>query len=213
MELTPAEIRRPKFEQIRRGYDPQEVGLFLERVSETVAERDRQVAAARAEIQGLERALEEARGAEEAVRLTMMAATRAKDEILAGANEDAGHLLHNAQAEAEAALTSARREALLLIEESRRDADELAASAKQEHATLLNQINTMRDVTKKASNLLKGMAAGALSELGHAGSMLDDAARPIPATGEFEVVVSSKPAGATSDPIDRLLDQLREAGG
>ncbi len=173
VELTASEIRRQQFEQVRRGFDPQEVGVFLERVAEMIASRDREIASARAEVQKLERALDEARSAEEAVRLTMVAATKAKDEILAGANEDAGELLQTAQERAEEALTAARREALTLIEESRQDAEKLMASAKAEHEELLGSLDVLRTVVKKTGSLLKGMAAGALEELAHAEALVD----------------------------------------
>ncbi len=115
MELTPAEIRSQQFDQVRRGFDPQEVGVFLERVSAMLAARDKTIEARDAEITRLERALEEARAAEEAVRLTMVAATKAKDEILSGASDDAGRLVDSARSEASAIIDDARREALSVL--------------------------------------------------------------------------------------------------
>ncbi len=211
MELTPSEIRRQQFEQVRRGFDPQEVGVFLERVAEMIASRDREIAAARAEIQKLERGLDEARSAEEAVRLTMVAATRAKDEILAGANEDADELLATARARAEEALTAARREALTLIEESRQEAERVMASAKGDHEELLGDVEVLRSVVKKTGTLLKGMAAGALEELAQAEDLIDAGDGD---GGGFDVELVRAPVTARgdrgSDPVDRLLGQLRD---
>ena len=219
LELTPAEIRRQQFEQVRRGFDPQEVGVFLEKVAAMVSSRDKDLSDKDAEIQRLERALDEAKAAEEAVRLTMVAATKAKDEILAGANQDAGEMLESAKGEAEAALAGARREALSVIEESRKDAEELMESARAEHAQLLERAEVMRNVVLKAGNLLKGMASGALEDLGHAAALLEGTNGTFD-PADFEVVVDD--VGATVgesavavavDPVDRLLEQLREVGG
>lgn len=214
MEPTTSEIRRQQFEQVRRGFDPQEVGVFLERIAEMVAERDRQLAAMRSEIQTLERALSEARSAEEAVRLTMIAATKTKDEMLAAADNEAEQRLQSAASTAEATITDARREALALIEESRGDAEALMASASQEHEDLLGSLETLRSVVKKTGALLKGMASGALGELSQAAAILDTLDEHgatdigLVLSAETGQVALSKSGAA--DPIDRLLEQLRD---
>lgn len=218
MDPTPAEIRRQQFEQVRRGFDPQEVGVFLERIAGMIAARDKDAASQQQEVRRLERAIDEARAAEEAVRLTMVAATRAKDEILAAANEEAGDLLEQARAEAESAIADARRDALVLIEESRKDAEELMSSVRSEHRQLDAQVAAMRDVIRKAGNLLKGMASGALEDLSHATTLLEEGGAALEAAdfeldvGELSAVPAQDVAGA-DDPVDRLLAQLRRAGG
>lgn len=214
MEPTTSEIRRQQFELVRRGFDPQEVGVFLERIAEMMSNRDKQLAVMRAEIQTLERGLTEARSAEEAVRLTMIAATKTKDEIIAAAEKAAEERLQAATGTAEATITGARREALALIEESRRDAEALMASASQEHDDLLMGMETLRSVVKKTGTLLKGMASGALGELSQAVAILDS----FEEHGETDIdliigpeigEVAVSKSGAT-DPIDRLLEQLRD---
>ena len=216
MDLTAADIRRQRFEQVRRGFDPQEVGVFLERVAGIIAIRDKEIAGNRAEMQRLERALDDARATEEAVRLTMIAAPKAKDEVLAGANEDAGHLLESARSEAEASVIEARRDALMLIEESRKDAEQLLGSARREHADLLERVEIVRRVVKKAGNLLKGMASGALEDLVHAAALLEGADAGFD-SADFDMAGDAvqNPESAVSvslDPVDRLLEQLREVG-
>jgi cell division initiation protein len=214
LELTSTEIRRQQFDQVRRGFDPQEVGVFLERVATMVAERDKEIASTRSEIKRLERELDEARAAEEAVRLTMVAATKAKDEILAGANLDAGTMLESARSEAEAVVSAARREALVVLEDSRNDADRLVAAATAEQAELKRRIDLMRDIVLKTSNLLKGMASGALEDVGHAATLLEGVAGD--AGGGFAFVDTPAGQAAVSvdaDPVDRLLRELREVGG
>jgi DivIVA domain-containing protein len=207
VDLSPSDIRRRQFEQVRRGFDPQEVGVFLEQVAEIVAAREKEVASARAEVQRLERALTEARSAEEAVRLTMVAATKAKDEILSGAQGEADQVVDEARAEADAALESARREALALLEESRSDAENLVATAQREHDAVMTEVTTLRDVIRKASNVLKGMASGALAEIAHAEALLgNDAAAA-------SVAARADSAGDALDPVDRLLEQLRASEG
>lgn len=213
VEPTTSEIRRQPFELVRRGFDPQEVGVFLERIAEMISDRDKQLAAMRSEIQTLERGLTEARLAEEAVRLTMIAATKTKDEILAAAEKQAEERLQSATSTAEASITEARREALALIEESRSDAEALMASARQEHDDLLTGMETLRSVVKKTGTLLKGMASGALGELSQAVAILDSLDEHgeadiglVLGTETGEVALSRS---GTADPIDRLLEQLR----
>lgn len=109
----------------RRGYDPAQVdAAFVESVTE--AEN------LRARISELEEALTAASEAEEAVKMTFLAATRTKDEILDAAKEEADKLIADARYEAFKTLTDANEEAGKALDEAREEAERIVATTGEE---------------------------------------------------------------------------------
>ena len=140
MEITPQDVQQKQFDQVKRGFDPQQVGMYLDHMAAALASRDRELHESRTEIEALGRAVADVKQNEEAFRLTMMAATQAKEEMLRGASEEATQIEEDAKAAA-----------ALLTERSRFDADDKIASARQEvealraeHARLESQLEELR---------------------------------------------------------------------
>lgn len=108
--------QKTEFPVVEQGYDPGEVDQYL---ASQMLELREQLEAAAASIVELETELDAAKEREDAIQLTMMAATKARDE-----------LLDNARAEADQIVGDARRVAFALMTESRTDADNAIAEGK-----------------------------------------------------------------------------------
>ena len=213
MDLTPAEIGRKTFPLVRRGSDPQEVTLFLERVAMHAEERERSLAAAVERAETLERRLAEAESAEEAIKLTLIAATEAKerlstdaqraaDEMVGRARGEAEKLRREAGENAEAIVSEARREALRLLEVSRTEAAELVAASRAEHKGLEDRADELRRAIRDVTRVLQGIAGGALADLKMADDRLDipaaeasDSSRVAVLAEELAAQLADRPGG------------------
>ena len=102
MEITPAEVQSKQFDQVKRGFDPQQVGAFLDTIAGVLARRDEMLIAANAEIERL-RKLDSPVPAEaqEAFRLALDAAAQAKADLLQTAAAEAERIQSEARAAAE----------------------------------------------------------------------------------------------------------------
>jgi cell division initiation protein len=206
-DISPSSIRRQRFEMVRRGFDPQEVGAFLERVAERLALAERAMEEAEARLSSTASELDEARAAEEALQLTMVAATQAKDEMLARAKTEAEEVRAAAQREAETVVTEARRQASGLVDDSRRDAGGVVDLARGQHAELLGHVDELREVVARVRQMLSSVAGNIDPVLDRAERLLDDPSAiheldepihrpeptPPPATG---IVFEAEPSGA-----------------
>jgi len=224
--ILAGQVRRKKFEMVRRGFDPQEVGAFLEQVASRLADVERDLEEAHETLRSQAGELEDARATEEALQMTMVAATQAKEEMLSRAKTQAEETLAKAQQEAESIVSQARRQALELIEQSRREADDVVTAARDEHSTLLAELDQLRSTVEQVQSLLDGIATTAQLPLERAIEMLDDpTAAHIAETIEFERPKATRedpPSGVEalddsvtsdidveSDEVERLLKQLR----
>ena len=212
MDLSPSAVRRKTFEMVRRGYDPQEVGSYLEALAERVAEQQRELDQVKSSLSGMEGELSDAKAAEEALQMTMIAATQAKDEMLANARTEADRLLSAAQAEAKESVESARRQSLELLETSRREAEEMAGAAKAENEAMSAQVDVLRDVVARSRTMLasateEAQAAEALIEQAAVkGQQADTTARraedPAPVEVEQEESpVAPEPVATSDEPV------------
>lgn len=229
MQFNPQDIRRKTFQLMRRGFDPQEVGAYLEQLSAHVADLQQRATQAETRASGMEKDLADAKSAEEAVRLTMMAATQAKEEILAAAQEEAATLEKSsskeaaeirraAKEEADRVLNEARREALATLESSRNDAEEMLAAARVENDELVAESANLRNAIESAKAAMAALANGALHELTALGATLPAA----PGDGQWPVMSIVPPLegdgessthGALGNGAQPDLEMLENHGG
>jgi len=97
--IDPSQIRRKRFDSTRRGFDPQQVTAFLEEVADGVAALMRTIDELGAELNEAREKVADVMAAEEALQLTILTATKARDEMLARAERDAGRIRAEAQME------------------------------------------------------------------------------------------------------------------
>lgn len=161
------------FPLVEKGYDPSEVDQYL---ATQMLQLREQVDSAAIRISELEDELEAARGREDAIQLTMVAATKARDELIERAKADADEIISESRREAFLVVTEARKDADLaisegetMLEEARSEAltvvtaaeeetkrliaqrkevlDKLRAQYESESATMIDRINTLRAIS------------------------------------------------------------------
>lgn len=116
------------FELVKRGYDPAAVDQRM--AQESAARRELE-----SRIAQLEQDMQAAKDAEEAVKLTFLAATRTKDELVESAQESANKILSEAKYEAYKVLTDAKTEADQITDEARQGAEQAVERARAEAET------------------------------------------------------------------------------
>jgi cell division septum initiation protein DivIVA len=189
------------------------VGSFLEQLSAHVADLQQRLAQAEETASGMEKELSDAKSAEEAVRLTMMAATQAKEEILSTANKEAAEVRkaagdeseavrRSAQDEADRILNESRREALTTLETSRRDAEEMIAAARAENENLVAESAGLHQAIEAARASLSALANGALAELSEVSESLPPMGEEAIERPPMSVVPDPEPTSGTvvADP-------------
>jgi len=219
-----SDVRERRFSLVRKGYDPVDVDMFLDEIASALDDITTEHESAGSG------------AAEEAVRLTSAAATTARDQMLDTAKEEIGRihrtaetaaerLVRNAEDEAQSVMIAAKRDALSLMERSRAEADALVTAARVERSQLEERLVELRNVVQRTENLLKGMASGALGDVGKASAMLStidvyQGSRLEVQVGDdvddFNVdVKDTEGVGSTEaddlpGSVDRLLEQLRD---
>ncbi|GBE24678.1 cell division protein DivIVA [bacterium BMS3Bbin02] len=220
-EITAESMGGQSFELVRRGFDPEAVTDFLDQASK----RFRVLEARIEELQASTGRLADIQAKENALRTAVLAAGKAKDGVLAAANEQAGRVV-----------ADARRSAFKMLNETRAGADELLAETTAERDALERDVNHLKSIVQQTVSLLKGMAAGALGDLAQADRLLESANEipapddaiavditevaeeptPHPVTDLVEQMTTmmdgSGDAAALPDAVDKLLAQLRSGG-
>src|SRR3954454_13040919 len=148
MDLTPKLLTEgTDFQQVRRGYDPDEVDDFLERVAAAVSRLQAQLVEAnrRAELAegaAAQRPVESQTAPLEEMQRTLVLAQRTADAAVREAREEADNLV-----------SSARREAATILTNGRQEADRYAAESR------LPLSNEIRDLEVKRDELFGELGA------------------------------------------------------
>jgi len=158
MEGTPQLLTDVKFSQHRRGYDPDEVDNFLERVSAAVAQLQDKLRQATERAEMADSQLAEARrlqaeaeartgtggvvtgpalDADEELKKVLVMAQRAADQAVAEANTTATKTVADARSKALALLVEAEADRDRMMEKARKKAD---ATAEERAQTLRDQV-------------------------------------------------------------------------
>jgi len=185
VELEPAEIRQKRFEFVKRGYEPATVEKYLDQIASEMERRDRELAEVSTTVERFEREIADSRGSEEALRLTLVAATQAKEEMLtsaraeaddlvASATERAKELLLGSEREAKSTVATARKQAEDLMAASQKETDAMARSALEANAVLLGRLEALSSVVGETEKLLRSIAEDAVPQLEQArGTLLE----------------------------------------
>ena len=118
---------QPEFPIVRRGFDPDSVDRYMAALQRELADR---VAAAEARYSNLEMALAEAHKREEAVHLTLVAATKTKEEMLVNARRETEQTISDSRERADELLGEAKKEAFRLMTDARQTAQETTTVAR-----------------------------------------------------------------------------------
>lgn len=126
-----------RFPVAKRGYDPEVVETHLAGI---VDENDRVLDDAAAQIAALQTDLEESRKHEEAVHLTILAATQTKEDMLEVAHRQADEARAAGRKQGDSIITDARMQAFQVVTEARKEADGIVAEARTEAAALVRSV-------------------------------------------------------------------------
>ena len=112
IDLTPLDVRnkRGDFKKIMRGYDPQEVDVFLELAAERLEQLVRENLQLRDRTQALQTQVEAQAGREQAVQNALVTAQELRADIQAQSQREADHILKEAEIEARRVLAEADQE-------------------------------------------------------------------------------------------------------
>ncbi len=149
MSLTPQDVENQVFKERFRGYDPEEVDAFLDRVSEQLTEltRARDEAIARAEA-AERQATTTAGEQEQLLSRTLLTAERTAEQTVAQAQAEAEQLREEARSEAEQLREDARNEATELrrrAEEDAREERQTAQAAAERIRRSVAELRAFRD--------------------------------------------------------------------
>jgi cell division initiation protein len=232
MELSPQSVSVASFKVVKKGYDPDEVRAYLNRVSSTLEAAQQQATAmearARAAIAKMQDMSQQSAAAPapveakaappteeaETISRTLLLAQRTADTTVAEAKAEAESVTSSAHSAAETLLNEARAEADRILGEARTDArrvkDEELAKADGEVQSLLAR----RDFLVADVDHLEQYVAAQRERLRDAASALEDLIERVPAgLGEMRrpLLSASDESGETARP-GAQQDELFESG-
>jgi len=117
IDITPLDVRKKHedFKRILRGFDPQEVQLFMELVAERMEELVRENIQLKERSESLQQQVSSQTGREQAVQDALVTAQELRSDIKIQAQREAEHALTEAQTEARRLLNEAEAEVRTLI--------------------------------------------------------------------------------------------------
>jgi len=237
VELEPAEIRQKRFEFVKRGYDPATVEKYLDQIAAEMERRDRELSEVSGTIERFEREIAESKGSEEALRLTLVAATQAKeemltsartaaDELVASATDRAKELLLGSEREAKSTVSAARKQAEELMIASQKETDAMARSALEANAVLLERLEALSSIVGDTEQLLEQARGTLLEAIAESKESPEEVNERREAAGGFALVDQAESAEEAEEAeeieeageadedlvgkVDRLLEELRE---
>ncbi len=127
IDLTPLDVRnkRGDFKKLMRGYDPQEVDVFLELAAERLEGLVRENLKLRERTQTLQDQVSAQAGREQAVQDALVTAQELRADIRAQTQREADHALREAESEARRILAEADADVRAKIRETERHAEQV----------------------------------------------------------------------------------------
>ena len=182
-----------RFPIAKRGYDPNAVEAYLDLAA---ADSDRVLNEAAARIATLELEIEEIKRQEEAVHLTILAATKTKEDMIEAAKHQAAELTTNGRKEGDRIVTDARMQAFQLVTGARKEAETIVGEARAEAAAIAR-------IEGEAADADEGPSEGELA-LHHRIEEMQHA------IASMELELASRPA-ASDEPLAVPVDVMVEA--
>ena len=126
IDLTPLDVRKKHedFKRIMRGFDPQEVQVFLEMVAERMEELVRENIQLRERSEALQQQVSSQTGREQAVQDALVTAQELRSDIESQAQRGAEVILAEAQTEARRLINEAEAEVRSMLRDTQRKMDQ-----------------------------------------------------------------------------------------
>ena len=242
MDLTHQSITNQQFELNRRGYDPDAVDAHLGQIAAAVTERERHVAELEKSVASLQETVDElqakvqdANESEEALRLTLKAAAHAKEELLAGAREQAEEMQREAHERAQSLLSESEQKARATEAEAQARAEamtsgasaraqDVARAALAESELLVARIEGLRQQLATAEQAVQSLRTEAEPRLADARNALEHALGEARAAAENPELLAAAAAPVDETPAadqqatpdlvaeEAVADHVGEAG-
>jgi cell division initiation protein len=221
MSLTPEDIQGKRFHDAFRGYNHEEVDIFLDEVAAAFETIFKNAQAVRARVEELEAEVDEVRGTEGMLKRTLLAAQRAADEAIAEAKAEAARLVAAAADEATAAVASAKQRAEEIVAGAhtrQSEIEELDSRLYDLHAThratlrahLEEQLRALDDLPALPGPEAVPAVAASLARPAAPGPVVDVAADGEPEAGPEpapEEQAASAPADHPETPTSRRVSR------
>jgi cell division initiation protein len=203
MDVSPKTLREVEFREKMRGYHPEDVDQFLERVAagiEVLQERHRQ---ALERAQRAEQAAAEAGGNDEALRRTLVLAQRTADLAVQEAREQAARILSGAEQQAQAIISDAEDRSKKLHEDALVEAKNELSKLESARQQLQTDVDNLTRWVEENRSSLRSTVEEALNRLDHA-----ELLGPPPLSRPLELTGVSM--GGNGSPVMREAREARE---
>lgn len=162
MDLSAIDVQQKTFRERFRGYDPDDVEDFLDRIVETLRGHELKLRQQQESLDAAQQDLAGSKEAEEAIKRTYITAQRTAQEMVTEAQEKANRLMDNAKAESES-----------MLKNTRSDLERQQQEAATEHDALLRRVAQLRTAVSELQGRLQAFAEGAAVELEGLGASID----------------------------------------
>ncbi len=162
MDLSAIDVQQKTFRERFRGYDPDDVEDFLDRVVETLRGYELKARQQQEQLDTLQQDLAGTKEAEEAIKRTYITAQRTSQEMVGEAQEKSNSIVDKAKGQAESMVAEARAEV-------KRTREEGAA----EHDALKRRIAQLRSAVGDLQARLAAFAETAAIDLEGLGASID----------------------------------------
>lgn len=137
MDVSPKTLREVEFREKMRGYHPEDVDQFLERVAAGIEVLQDRLRQAIERAQRAEQAATEAGGNDDALRRTLLLAQRTADLAVQEGREQAARIVAAAEQQAHSTLTESEQRAQTMLSEAEQSVHAMAADAEQRAQSIL----------------------------------------------------------------------------
>jgi len=165
VDLSHQSITGRQFELNRRGYDPDQVDAHLAAIASAVAQRDAELAVLQENLESLEAKVQDANESEEALRLTLKAAAHAKEELLAGARQQAEATQREADEKAASVVAEAEEKARVVTTEAEEKAHAVTTEAESRAGILTHNARAQAEEVARAALAESELLVGRIEEL------------------------------------------------
>jgi len=176
VKITPLDLRNQEFGRTLRGYDPEEVRVFLELVSDEFEILIKENAGLTERVKDLDEKIRDYRNMERTLHATLIAAQQSAERSSENARDEAANILENARVEAEK-----------IVEGARRERTGLDAEIDRLHRIRQAHVQRLKSVLRQQLDLLAGVEDDDAPEIAR-GVVPEEISRPGPRRREPPIV-------------------------
>ena len=156
IDLTPLDVRnkRGDFKRILRGYDPQEVDIFLELVGDRLEDLVREVMHLRERTEALQEQVSSQTGREHAVQEALVSAQELRKEISGQAQREADLVLKEVQVEARRQRAEAEAEIRRMLRDAERRLEQAQGGLEEMERRRLRFLKAYRQLLEREMDVV-----------------------------------------------------------